>query len=166
MLILTLIIVYALSILVLPFPNWTSFRIAFIAAVTASNVTTRQRFSMLCYFFYEFLLLPIWAVFWLADELFFPNYRNASIPESIFIISQPRSGTTFLLRTLSEDKNTFLSVKHLEWRYPYISLWKLIDLIGLRNWLEARSYWPDTKLGRTCQKIHSHALGNYVSAKE
>ena len=158
---LVLAAVYALSVLVLPFPNWTSFRIAFFAAATARNVTPKQRISMLLHFVRELLLLPVWAAFWLADEALFPNYHNEEIRKPIFIISQPRSGTTFLLRTLSEDKNTFLSIKHLEWRYPYISFWKLVDLLGLRNWLERRSYWPDTELGRMCRKIHYHVLGNF-----
>jgi len=158
---LVLALVYSVSIWALPFPNWTSFRIAFVAVITAPSISLRQRVSMLFYFSQELLLLPVWAVFWLLDEILFPSYHNQEIREPIFIISQPRSGTTFLLRTLSEDRDTFLSVKHLEWRYPYISLWKLIDFLGLRNWLETRSYWPDTELGRTCRKIHYHVLGNY-----
>jgi hypothetical protein len=152
---------YALSALILPFPNWTSFNIAFWAVAKAPNITLRQRASMFAYLLREIFMLPVWATFWIMDDLLFSQYRNEDIPEPIFIVSQPRSGTTFLLRTLSEDRDTFLSVKHLEWRYPYISFWKLIDLLGLRMWLETRSYWPDTELGRTCRKIHYHVLGNY-----
>ncbi len=129
MLLLSIFVVYTLSALVLPFPNWTSFRIACLAVATTSDVSVRQRASMLSHLAREVLLLPVWAIFWLADEIFFASYHDQEIREPIFIISQPRSGTTFLLRTMSEDQDTFLSVKHLEWRYPYISFWKLIDVL-------------------------------------
>ena len=153
--------VYAVSIFVLPFPNWASFRIALAAVATARNVTIQQRASMLWFLSRELLTLPIWSVFWLLDEILYPQYRNEKLREPIFIVSQPRSGTTFLLRTLSEDKNTFLSVKHFEWRYPYISFWRMVEILGMREWFERRSYWPNTELGRKCEKIHNHVLGNY-----
>lgn len=161
MLFLTIFAVYVVSILILPFPNWTSFRIVFAAVTSANNVTLRQRMSMLWFLCREMLTLPIWAIFWLLDELIYPQYHNEKIVEPILIISQPRSGTTFLLRTLSEDKNTFLSVKHFEWRYPYISFWSFVERLGAREWFERRSYWPNTELGRKCEKIHNHVLGNY-----
>lgn len=161
MFVFTVVAVYTVSIFVLPFPNWTSFRIAFSAASTARNITMQQRVSMFSFLFKELLFLPIWATFWLLDEIIYPHYRNEKIKEPIFIISQPRSGTTFLLRTLSEDKDTFLSVKHFEWRYPYICFWQIVSILGLRDWIEARSYWPNTELGRKCEKIHNHVLGNY-----
>lgn len=152
---------YFFSAIVLPFPNWTSFRVVVIATLIAPDITIRQRTSMLLFLLKEVVLLPIWALFWVADELFFATYHDQKIREPIFIVSQPRSGTTFLLRTLSEDKDSFLSVKHLEWRYPYITFWLLVDRLGLRPWLENRSYWPNTELGNTCKKIHAHVLGNY-----
>lgn len=152
---------YLVSAFVLPFPNWTSFRVALNSVISAGNVTLMQRLSMLRYLATEILMLPIWAFFWAVDELFYTTYHNQKLVEPIFIVSQPRSGTTFLLRTLSEDQESFLSIKHLEWRYPYISFWRLIDFLGLRNWLETKSYWPNTELGRTCQNIHPHVLGNY-----
>lgn len=152
---------YAISALVLPFPNWRSLSVAFTATLCSNEITHRERTSMLLYIARDVALLPIWALFWLADEVFFARYHREVIRDPVFIISQPRSGTTLLLRTLSEDKNTFLSVKHLEWRYPYISFWKLIEVLRLRQWFEDRSYWPNTPLGKTCRKIHYHVLGNY-----
>lgn len=152
---------YLASALILPFPNWTSFRVALNAVVAAEKVTIWQRMSMLRYLFLEVVILPIWAVFWICDELLFSDYHEQRLHEPVFIVSQPRSGTTFLLRTLSEDRSSFLSIKHLEWRYPYISFWYLIDVLGLRRWLESRSYWPNNELGQKCRRIHPHVLGNY-----
>ncbi|WNO10673.1 sulfotransferase [Teredinibacter sp. KSP-S5-2] len=43
-------------------------------------------------------------LFFLLDEIFFPQYKSISINNPIFILGIPRSGTTFLHRTLSEDR--------------------------------------------------------------
>ena len=102
--------IYALSVAVLPFPNWKSFRVVLTAVLTAPGLTIRQRASMINHIVQDFALLPVWAAFWLADEVFFSGYHASRIREPVFIVSQPRSGTTFLLRTLSEDRDTFLSV--------------------------------------------------------
>ena len=155
------VLVYIASYLVLPFPRWPSFFLVLREVLRTREATLLQKFSMLSYLVRDVLLLPVFASFWLTDEIVFARYRNVSIREPVFIMSQPRSGTTFLLRTLSQDRDTFLSVKHLEWRYPFICFWKLVDLVGLRTWLENRSYWPNTELGRKCGKIHHHVLGVY-----
>jgi hypothetical protein len=50
--------------------------------------------------------LPIWLAHWCCfflDELFFPGYRNVSIHKPLFVLGVPRSGTTFLHRTLAAD---------------------------------------------------------------
>lgn len=154
-------LVYLASAAILPFPNWTSFLIVAHCTVTARRLGLRARLGMIRYLVREVAVLPVWTAFWIVDEVLFCEYRNASINEPIFIFSQPRSGTTFLLRTLAEDTDTFLGVKHLEWRYPYISFWRLIDALGLRQRIEALSYWPANDLGRLCHEIHPHVLGNH-----
>lgn len=156
---LVIILSYVVSALALPFPDWPSYWHVAGHVMFSPHPSLKQRASMAWYLARDFLLLPAFAAFWLVDEILFHQYHDVRIKEPVFIISQPRSGTTFLLRTLSRDKDTFLSVKHVEWRYPCISIWKILDLMSLRNWLENRSYWPDTILGRTCQKIHYHVLG-------
>lgn len=155
------ILLFLISSILLPFPNWKSFYIVFMATLSSDDIGLQQRASMLIYLLKELVFLPVWAFFWLIDELFFAQYHNCKIEGPVFIFSQPRSGTTFLLRTLAEDEDMFFSVKHLEWRYPYISFWKLLDLLNLRSWLEKKSYWPNNKLGRLCNKIHFHVLGNH-----
>jgi hypothetical protein len=159
--ILCILSIYALSALYLPFPNWSTFTLIAKTTLLYGGIPIKPRIRMLLYLLKEFALIPIWSLFWLVDEIFFSNYKRKTIASPIFIFSQPRSGTTFLLRTLSKDNRNFLSVKHMEWRYPYISFWKLLDLLKLRDWLENKSYWPSSILGRECQKIHAHTLGNY-----
>ena len=58
----------------------------------------------------------------------------------VFIIGQPRSGTTFLHRTLAADNQNFIAIKHYEWRYPFISFQKLMKYSGLWKLLYNKSY--------------------------
>lgn len=52
-------------------------------------------------------LLLVWLhvhwLFLLLDEMLFAGYRNTVVRRPIFILGVPRSGTTFLQRSLSED---------------------------------------------------------------
>ncbi|MFP4030624.1 MAG: sulfotransferase family protein [Thermodesulfobacteriota bacterium] len=50
--------------------------------------------------------LPIWLTHWTCfflDEFFFPGYRKVHIQKPLFVLGVPRSGTTFLHRTLAAD---------------------------------------------------------------
>jgi hypothetical protein len=41
------------------------------------------------------------------DELIYPGFRKVPAPKPVFIIGNPRSGTTFLQRLLARDSDTF-----------------------------------------------------------
>jgi hypothetical protein len=66
----------------------------------------------------RFLVLVIWLtlfipaqiinrIFFLLDEVLFPKYRQQPVRQPIFIIGNPRSGTTFLHRLMFKDTDTF-----------------------------------------------------------
>lgn len=75
--------------------------------------------------------LLIWSSFFL-DEIFFPGYREIRINQPVFIIGNPRSGTTFLQRLLARDRVNFLSMRTWEiFAAPSILLRKAF-------WLAAR----------------------------
>ena len=57
--------------------------------------------------------LLIWSGFFL-DEVFFPAYQEKKISQPVFIIGNPRSGTTFLQRLLARDRHNFLSMRTWE----------------------------------------------------
>lgn len=151
--------VYVLSIVALPWPSWPAIGCVARALLCARGLTLRTRLSMLGYLGREIATLPVQAAFWWADELFARGYRDAPLEPPLFIVGQPRSGTTFLLRTLGRDAERFVSAQHLEWRYPSIVFWRLIERLGLRDRLERRSYWPRTPLGELCERVHAHTLG-------
>jgi len=68
-----------------------------------------------------FILMPLFAflqaIHWLAfslDEVFFRGYRRIVIRKPLFITGIPRSGTTFVHRTLARDSEQFTSLKTWE----------------------------------------------------
>lgn len=63
------------------------------------------------------LFLPVFLLHWLGfllDEIFFPGYRKIEISQPVFILGVPRSGTTFLHRTLAADDKLFTTVSTWE----------------------------------------------------
>lgn len=63
------------------------------------------------------IYLPAEFLIWsglLLDEVLFPAYRQEKIRQPVFIIGNPRSGTTFLQRLLARDEENFLSMQAWE----------------------------------------------------
>lgn len=69
-----------------------------------------KRLAILLFAYPCFLLLQLihWVGF-LCDELFFRAYREVNLQNPLFIIGIPRSGTTFLHRSLAAEHETFTS---------------------------------------------------------
>ena len=83
---------------------------------------------LLAFSIYLPIELLIWSGF-LLDELFFPAYRQIKIRQPVFIIGNPRSGTTFLQRLLARDRYNFLSMRTWEiFGAPSIVMRKTIRL--------------------------------------
>lgn len=112
------------------------------------------RLGFLCVLFPLFLLLQTihWIGFFI-DEICFRDYRRIRVESPVFITGIPRSGTTFLHRTLAADHAQFTSV----------STWEalLAPSITERRCIHALQ-WVDAKLGhifgrclRACIKLCS-----------
>jgi hypothetical protein len=76
---------------------------------------TRKRVAWAIFFYTAFPLLEFftWLGF-LIDDLFYRGYRRQEIREPVFIIGNPRSGTTFLHRLMAQDKARFSSMQTWE----------------------------------------------------
>ena len=81
----------------------------------------RQRFGPLNRDRFIFLLLfyPIWGCIllfawtgFIADEIFFPGYRKQPVEKPLFIVSNFRSGSTFVQRTLARDQIHIYRLAH------------------------------------------------------
>ncbi|MGB0744741.1 MAG: sulfotransferase, partial [Opitutales bacterium] len=68
----------------------------------------RLVFLLLLYPLFLFLQLVHWLGF-LCDELIFTSYRKVKVSAPVFVLGIPRSGTTFLHRTLAADRARFTS---------------------------------------------------------
>lgn len=89
---------------------------------------TPKRFLVL--FIWLILYVPneiIYHLFLLLDEMLFPGYRKQEVKAPVFIIGNPRSGTTLLHRLMNMDGKTFTSFQVWELIFaPSITQRKLV----------------------------------------
>ena len=79
------------------------------------------------------LIFPIETALWYIDELVFSGYRKQEVRQPLFLLGQPRSGTTRFEDILIEDKQSLMALTLFEMRYPYLTVQYAID--GLA-WLD------------------------------
>ena len=120
----------------------------------------RLIFLLLAFPLFCSLQLCHWLGF-LFDELFFRGYRKVKIENAAFISGIPRSGTTFVHRTLAVDTEQFTTVSTWEAVLaPSISQRKLIRALAL----------VDRTLGRPFQKLiewlTAKAVGDFNQVHE
>lgn len=78
------------------------------------------------------LLLVTNRLFLILDNLFFPFFRNQKMIEAVFIISMPRTATTYLFHKLAEHKEEFTCFKLWEIIFAPSITQKYIYLFILR----------------------------------
>ena len=89
-------------------------------------------FFIFQYFLNQFLHL----IFRLIDEVFFFRYRKVKIKQPVFIIANPRSGTTYLHRMISKDDNRFTYTKFAHTFFMTASFTKFANLV---KWIDRRT---------------------------
>ena len=63
------------------------------------------------------IFIPVELIIWtgfILDEIFLPKFHDIKINNPVFIIGNPRSGTTFLHRLMARDTTNFLSLRTWE----------------------------------------------------
>jgi len=101
---------------------------ALFEACRPANFSLRHLFFAVTF---TVLFLMLRAVVWCGrklDYLFFPGYRKQPVKAPIFIIGNPRSGTTFTHRLMSHDK-VFTHFKLVDTIFPAVSFYKLFALL-------------------------------------
>jgi len=83
--------------------------------------------------------------FLMLDWILFPGFRHVEVREPVFIVGNPRTGSTHLLRVLAQDKKTFATPKLWEQVLaPSITQRKIVRALGrldrrlggsIRGWL-------------------------------
>jgi len=153
------LVVLLVAFLFGPFPYWPSFFLICWFVLT-KPMPIKAKLQQVGFLLVEFLATPFRTFFWYLDELLFPGYRDIVI-EPVFIIGGPRCGTTLLHRTLANAEQDFFAVRHLEWRFPCISIQLLIDRLGLSQFLGGIRYWPDSSVGDLAARMHPNRLDDW-----
>jgi hypothetical protein len=161
-LLIVIIIFYAAGIWFSPFPYWTTYwilwRHVLFKQTAEINFTAKVRQADLLINYT--LLTPFWTMLWYIDDLLYPKYKKMQV-RPVFIIGEPRSGTTLLHRTLGADSTRYFAIRHIEWRYPYIIVQKLIEAFGLAQRLKQVNYWPDNAVGQEAARMHPNNLYDF-----
>ncbi len=154
---------YILGIWLTPFPHWPTYfklwrNVLFNYQENAISLRSKLRQSkfLLKYAF----LCPFWGYLWYLDEILFSSYKQQNL-KPVFIIGPPRSGSTFLHRTLAGNEETFFAVRHIEWRFPFITVQKLINWFGLESKISQINYWPTNEHGKIAAKLHQNNLHDW-----
>ena len=160
-LLIILLAIYLCGFFFAPFPLWKTYIYLWKAIFTKnySMINLHARKKQAIFLLKYAIFSPIWTFFWYLDEILYSNYKSIEI-KPIFIIGQPRCGTTFLHRTLAKS-NQFVAIKHIEWRYPYIAFQKILKYSGLANIIMHKNYWPTTEAGRVAAKMHPNHLSDW-----
>ncbi len=155
-------VVYLVSFLFSPFPNWATFRFLLRTVLLhkKGKIPFHTKVRQLVFLSKYVLLNPLWTLLWYLDEFLFSAYKQQQV-HPVFIIGQPRSGTTFLHRTLAEDSSNFFAIRHFEWRYPYLILQTFLQKTKLAKILLNRSYWPDSNVGQRVAKMHPNKMSDW-----
>lgn len=94
------------------------------------NFTIRRTIITLGFLLTIILSGILTLLFRLLDEVFFFNYRKVDVKKPIFIISNPRSGTTFTHRLMCMDEEKYGYTYLYHTTFPSITLFKIINVFG------------------------------------
>ncbi|NET32524.1 MAG: sulfotransferase [Cyanothece sp. SIO1E1] len=105
----------------------------------------------------------VWLVRWL-DPVLFSRYRQQQIEAPVYIISNPRSGTTFLHRLLALDER-FTTTKLYHTIFPAVAFYKFFDWLGkldrrLHHPLTQFINWMDRQGFKGWEGIHKTQLNS------
>ncbi len=127
---------------------------------------TGPRIGLMLFMYGLFPLLEIfnWMTL-MVDEVFFRGYKKVQVKAPVFIVGNPRSGTTYLHRLMSLNKGRFNSLKMYD--MIFLSVW-VKKLIGLAAAIDDKIGRPMAKLlekvqavlFREADKIHKMRLNH------
>lgn len=95
------------------------------------------------FLFLHFIGVIFMSIGRILDEILFPKYRKTDISNPVFIISNPRCGTTFLHRLLSLDENRYTYSLLYHTIFSCVTYIKLIQVIA----------FLDSKIGKPLHKF-------------
>lgn len=140
-----------------------TYQVFFEAEDTQAKLTPKRLFVLFVFYsIYITVEILTWLSF-LLDDLFFIGYRRKEVREPVFIVGNPRSGTTFLHRLMAKDEQTFTSPRLWEILFaPSVTqrkiAWALADLDRrLGGLLHRILLWVDKRV-RASNVMHRMSL--------
>lgn len=98
----------------------------------------RRALSTLVLIIVLLIYWPLILVFRILDEILFFGYRKTEVKNPVFIISNPRSGTTYMHRLMCLDEDRFVYTLLYHTILPSITFIRIIQGFG----------WIDKRIGR------------------
>ncbi len=132
----------------------THSRVVYLHCI--KNFSIRNFFLGISYFLVLSIVMFTNIISRLLDEILFPNYRHIEIKQPIFIISNPRSGTTFLHRLMCLDDEKYVSTLMYQTIWPSITLFRIIQVFAS----------IDNKIGKPLHKLMDWINENFFEAWE
>ena len=123
-------IFYAITLPLNPFSTWADILLMLKVTVTQPHKDVPFLHNTIGFFYLVwkvFFCYPVETILWYLDDLLFA-YQNTEINEPLFLLGQPRSGTTMFETLLSEDEERHCSMLLYEMRYPYLSIQYAVDM--------------------------------------
>jgi hypothetical protein len=98
-----------------PFNFRLFFRLTYLSLFASRGTHTRLTRKRVVFLLAFYALFVPWQlvnwIFFLLDDVFFPAYRRVEVRAPVFIVGNPRSGSTHLMRVLARDEKTFACAK-------------------------------------------------------
>lgn len=143
------------------------FRTAYLSFFKWRNTPTRLTYKRLTFLVGFFLIFPIVQLFnascLLLDEILFPGYRKVELEKPVFIVGNPRSGTTFIHRIMTKDEDQFFCFRTWEIIFPAIIQKKVLSFLGRIDRLLGSIFSKvlkrfESRLFRNFNKMHQTSL--------
>jgi hypothetical protein len=136
-----------------PFPHWPTYFLLWknVLFNKEDPIPLKARIFQSKILLKIAITAPFYTFLWYLDEILYPSYNQERV-NPIFIVGEPRSGTTFLHRTMAEDEENFFAIRHIEWRFPFITIQKLIIFFNLEEKIKKMDYWPNNEAGKKRKK--------------
>lgn len=161
-LIFCLVAMYVAAVRFSPFPYWKTYWVLWQTLLqnNTPGIGLKPRLRQAGFLIKYLVMSPLWTFLWFLDNQLYPAHRTIQV-RPVFIVGQPRSGTTFLHRTLAADDRNFTAIRHLEWRYPFICLQRMLEQTGIARRLAQKNYWTNTRDGQVAARMHPNKLSDW-----
>ncbi len=135
----------------------TLFKIIYLNCV--KHFGWRQLLATLVFLIVAIAVCILLFVFRLMDEVLFFRYRKTKIERPVFIVSNPRSGTTFTHRILCMDEERYVYMLMYHTIIPSVTFYKIVQAITVLDKRIGRPFrrffdWVDSWFFKGWEGIH------------